>query len=141
MGLETECRDLADSLGVTDSVRFAGFLNMEGKIREGSAADIYMNTNRIDNMPVSVLEAGAMGLPVVATRVGGIPHLLEDEQNALLVEDDDAESAAQAILRLVEDPGLAERLSTNGRILAERSGWEQVKPKWMELIAAMSARN
>ena len=133
-GLGQECQALAESLGVSNSVRFAGFLNMEAKAREGDAADIYLNTNRIDNMPVSVIEAAAMGMPVVATAVGGVPYLLRNEETGLLVPDNDADSAAAAICRLLDEPDLAERLSVNGRALAEQSSWERIRPLWLELI-------
>ncbi len=133
-GLGQECQALAESLGVANSVRFAGFLNMEAKTREGDAADIYLNTNRIDNMPVSVVEAAAMGMPVVATAVGGVPYLLQNEETGLLVPDEDADSAAAAICRLLDDPNLAERLSVNGRALAEQSSWERIRPMWLDLI-------
>ena len=98
-----------------------------GKRREGNAADIFINTNRIDNMPVAVLEAGATGLPVVATAVGGVPDLLVDGRDAVLVSDDDDAAMADAILRLLRDPELAGRLSRNGRLLASRSAWESVR--------------
>ena len=138
-GLGPECQALAAELGLSDHVRFPGFLNMEGKAREGDAADIYLHTNRIDNMPVSVLEAAAMGMPVVATRIGGVPYLLQNEETGLLVEDEDVHGAAQAILRLLRDPGLVEKLSANGRKLAERSSWEKVRPQWLDLIDRISS--
>jgi len=133
-GLRSDVQQLAQELGVADAVRFPGFLDMEDKAREGDAADIFINTNHVDNMPVAVVEACAMGLPVVATEVGGIPDLLTNEENALLVPDSDEEAMAQAILRLLNDPDLAGRLSTNGRKLAERSSWEQVRQQWDQLF-------
>jgi len=109
-------------------------------VREGHAADIFINTNRIDNMPVAVVEACAMGLPVVATAVGGVPDLLKDGETGLLVPDDDDKMMAEAIKRLLDDAELAGRLSANGRLLAERSSWEQVRPRWEELFADLTAR-
>ena len=129
-GSRAEVEDLAKRLGVFDSVKFAGFLNMDGKVREGQAADIFINTNRIDNMPVAIVEACAMGLPVVSTDVGGIPDLLTNGDTGLLVESEDEAAMTAAILRLLRDPSLAARLSTNGRQLAERSSWNQVRLQW-----------
>jgi glycosyltransferase involved in cell wall biosynthesis len=122
-------------MGLQGAVQFPGFLDYDGKRREGNAADIFINTNRIDNMPVAVLEAGAMGLPVVATAVGGVPDLLVDGRDGVLVPDDDEAAMAGAILRLLRDPELAGRLSRNGRLLAERSAWEAVRPQWTTLFA------
>lgn len=121
---------LAESLGVRGAVRFPGFLDMEGKAREGDAAEIFLNTNRVDNMPVAIIEALAMGLPVVATAVGGVPDLLEQEETGLLVPSEDEEAMVEAVERLLAEPGLAERLSRSGRRVAERCGWEQVRPRW-----------
>lgn len=134
-GMEAEVRQLAKELALDGAVRFAGFLNMEDKIREGNDADIFINTNNIDNMPVSVIEACAMGLPVVATNVGGIPDLLTDEETGLLVPHDDVEAMVKAICRLLKEPGLAGRLSANGRRLAERVSWDQVYPQWERILA------
>jgi glycosyltransferase involved in cell wall biosynthesis len=136
-GAETEVARLAHELGVDPAVQFPGFLDRDGKRRQGNAADIFINTNRIDNMPVAVLEAGAMGLPIVATAVGGVPDLLADGRDGVLVPDDDDAAMADAVLHLLKDPDLAGRLSRNGRRLAERSTWETVGPLWTRLFREM----
>jgi glycosyltransferase involved in cell wall biosynthesis len=136
-GLQPQVERLAKELGVADATRFPGFLDRDAKVREGQAADIFLNTNRIDNMPVAVVEACAMGLPVVSTDVGGIPDLLTHEQTGLLVPDDDDEAMAAAVLRLVRDHELAERLSRKGAMVAERSRWEHVRAEWHRLFAEL----
>jgi glycosyltransferase involved in cell wall biosynthesis len=136
-GLEPSLRREAVRMGVADAVRFVGFLDRAGKMREGEAADIFINTSRIDNTPVAIIEACAMGLPVVSTDVGGIRDLLSDGVSGLLVPDDDVQAMAEAILRLVSDPLLAQRLSTNGRRLAEASSWERVRVQWERLFAQL----
>lgn len=123
-------RRRTEALGLGGKVRFAGFLDAEAKRSEFAGHDVFLNTNRIDNMPVSVVEAAAFGLPVVATAVGGIPYLLQDEDTALLVPDDDAEAMTRAIERLLADETLAGRLSENGRRLAEASAWPAVAVQW-----------
>lgn len=129
-GLEPEMKALAARLGLADAVRFPGFLDAAAKAREFAAADVYLNTNRVDNMPVSVVEACAFGLPVVATRVGGLPFLVEDGETALLVGDDRPAEMAAAVEKLLADEELCARLSQNGRRLAEKSSWRRVKPLW-----------
>lgn len=129
-GLLNSVRSLSQSYGLNDAVRFAGFLDLPGKQKEFLEHDIFLNTNRVDNAPVSVLEAAAFGLPVVATRVGGIPYFLDDGQNGLLVEDGDVKGMSQAVLRLLHDDNLAEKLSHNGRVLAESCSWEKVQLGW-----------
>lgn len=136
-GMLAEVKGLAQALGLSERVRFTGFLNMDGKVREGGTADIYINTNRIDNAPVAILEACAMGLPVVTTEVGGIPDLLSAGENALFVPDDDDEAMARAIERLVGDAELAARLSQNGRQLAEQFSWQQVRLHWEAVFAEL----
>jgi glycosyltransferase involved in cell wall biosynthesis len=136
-----DVQEMVRKLGLDDAVRFPGYLDMAAKAREGNAADIFLNTNRIDNMPVSVVEACAMGLPVVATNVGGIPQLLTDGETALLVPDDDDEAMAAASLRLLHDAALASQLSQNGRKLASLSSWEQVRPQWERLFASVLAQS
>jgi glycosyltransferase involved in cell wall biosynthesis len=129
---------LADQKGLSANVRFPGFLDMPGKQREFSANDIFINTNRVDNTPVSIIEAAAFGLPVVATRVGGIPYLLEDEKTALLVDSGDTSAMAAAVERLYHDPNLCAHLSRNGRCLAEKFRWQAVKPQWEAIFTSLS---
>jgi glycosyltransferase involved in cell wall biosynthesis len=134
-GYEKETQQIAKEMKLQDAVRFAGFLGQQEKQREATEADIFINTNHIDNMPVSIIEACAFGLPVVTTDVGGIPDLLTEGETGLLVPDDDAKAMADAILRLLNDCNLAERLSTNGRKLAERSSWKEVRPQWEQVFS------
>ena len=126
---------LSMAKGLAGKVRFAGFLDKAGKQREFARHDIFLNTNRMDNMPVSVVEAAAFGLPVVATAVGGIPYLLEHEKTGLLVGNEDMVGMASAVQRLLREPELAARLSANGRQLAEAKSWPVVKQQWESLFA------
>lgn len=137
-GLEEMVRKLAAELGVANAVRFPGFLNAAKKSAEFDSADIFLNTNRIDNMPVSVVEACSFGVPVVATRVGGIPYLLRDRMDALLVDSGDVKQMADAICELLDSPGLVRELSRNGRLLAKRSDWHNVKHDWIRVFGECS---
>jgi glycosyltransferase involved in cell wall biosynthesis len=128
-GLLGGVQTLAQSLGVADSVRFPGFLNADSKISQFEQSDIFLNTNRIDNMPVSVVEACAMGIPVVATDVGGLRDLLTDGETGLIVPDEDIDAMEAATRRLLRDRELAGRISANGRALADKSAWSAVKPQ------------
>jgi len=140
-GLATRSREMAHELGIHNAVTFPGFLDSTQKIHQGNAADIYINTNRVDNMPLAVVEACAMGLPVITTAVGGIKDLLKDGETGLLVPDNDDEAMVQAIKRLLGDPTLAGQLSINGRRLAERSSWEEVRPQWERMFAKVDRMN
>lgn len=137
-GLHAQVQEKARQAGLIDAIRFPGFLGPEDKSREFGTHDIYLNTNHVDNMPVSVVEAAAFGLPVVATRVGGIPYLLSDGETGLLTPDADAEAMAAAVRRLLHEPGLAAQLSANGRALAENCAWEPVKAQWEALFQELA---
>ncbi len=139
-GLEADIKGSAIRAGLLNSVRFPGFLDEAAKRKEFSNADIYINTNRIDNMPVSVVEASAMGLPVVATNVGGLSHLISHRTNGLLVKDNDPNEMAAAIFSLLNEPTLAQSISKNGRRLAERSDWGAVRECWDGLFADILKR-
>lgn len=138
-GTELETRRLARRLGLEDAVQLPGFLDMPGKLREGATADIFINTSHVDNMPVAVVEAGALGIPVVSTSVGGITDLLRDRETALLTPDGDVEAMTGAIRLLLADEHLAAHLSAGGRALAELSAWERVKPQWEEVFVKVFA--
>ena len=133
-GLLEPTRALARDLGVSDAVAFVGFLDAAGKEREFAAHDIFLNTNQVDNTPVSVLEAGGHGLVIVATEVGGIPYLLTDRESARLVPRSDPEAMAAAVAELLDDPELAATLSAGGRQVAERSAWPVVREQWFDLV-------
>lgn len=139
MGLQGKMQVQVRELGIADVVHFPGFLGKSAKARAGDAADIYLNTTRIDNTPVAILEAGAMGLPVIATRVGGVPYLVRDGESGLLVPDDDAPAMISAVRRLLNEPVLVERLSVNGRNLAEQAAWPRVRPLWEDLLRKLAA--
>lgn len=96
--------------------------------------NIFINTTHFDNTPVSIIEALALGLPVVSTNVGGIPYLVKDRETAILVDDSDSKAMVNAIIELIENPGILLKLSGNGRKLAEQFDWEIVKNQWKEIL-------
>lgn len=104
-------------------------------------ADIFINTTNVDNTPISVIEAMASGLCIVSTDVGGIPYLLTHEHDALLVPPNDPQAMANAIRRILTEPGLAERLSRNARAKAEQFDWSVILPQWEELLLDVIERH
>lgn len=96
--------------------------------------NIFINTTHFDNTPVSLIEALALGLPVVSTNVGGIPYLVKDRETAMLVNDSDSQAMADAIIELIENPDLAQKLTLNGRKLIEQFDWQIVKNQWKEIL-------
>jgi glycosyltransferase involved in cell wall biosynthesis len=121
----------AKDLGVGEMIRFPGGVAKADVPYWLQQGDIFINTTNVDNTPISVLEAMACGLCVVSTNVGGIPYLLEDEKDALLVPPGDPEAMASAILT---EPGLAKKLSMNARKKVEHFDWSVILPQWESLF-------
>jgi glycosyltransferase involved in cell wall biosynthesis len=116
------------------NVDFIGAVSPSAMGRWYDEADVYLNSSDIDNMPNSIIEAFACGLPVVTTRPGGIPYVVEHERNGLLVDCGDDEALAASALRLFDDPALAERLIDEGlRDVQERYTWAAVSGQWAAL--------
>ncbi|MGQ9663593.1 MAG: glycosyltransferase family 4 protein, partial [Kiritimatiellia bacterium] len=99
-----------------------------------SRGDIFLNTTDIDNTPVSVMEAMATGLCAVSTNVGGIPDMLKDGYDALLVPPRNTGAMAAAVRRILTTPDLAQTLSRNRRLAAEQHDWSRVLPEWHALL-------
>ena len=133
-GTLAKVQEAAKRLKVMDRISFPGKIPKEQVpifLQEGS---IFINTTNVDNTPVSVTEAMASGKCIVSTNVGGLPFLLEDGKDALLTPSGDAEAMASTIAGLLDDPGLAKRISRNARKKAEKFDWGAVLPQWMTLF-------
>ncbi len=127
-------RTIAANLGVSEAIHFPGAVAKEQVPAWLGQGDIFLNTTNVDNIPVSVLEAMACGLCTVSTNVGGLPYFLETERHALLVPPNDPEAMASAVHRLLVEPGLARRISENGRARAQEHDWSIVLPQWRDLF-------
>lgn len=134
-------KKLALELGVMDRLTCTGPVTKKEIPRLLHQGDIFLNTPRVDNTPVSVLEAMACGLCIVSTNVGGIPYLLEHECDALLVPEDDEAAMAKAVQRFLTEDGLAELLSRNARRKVEQCDWSTVLPKWEQLFTEIARRS
>lgn len=124
---------LAETLGLAGAVIFAGRLDRDAMAQAYRAADIAINPSLVDNMPNSVLEALASGVPVVSTNVGGVPFIVKDEQTALLVAPKSPAAMAKAILRLMDDAALSDKLIDNGLVEVQKFTWPQVWPLLSEV--------
>jgi glycosyltransferase involved in cell wall biosynthesis len=126
----------AHALAVAPQVKFVGQVAKSAVPGWLSQGDIYLNTTNLDNTPISVMEAMACGLGIVSTNVSGIPYLLTAEQDSLLVPPKDPDALAQAIRRLLTEPGLGARLSANARAKAEQFDWSVILPQWIQILTA-----
>jgi glycosyltransferase involved in cell wall biosynthesis len=108
-----ELEALAGELGLTDAVRFAGYQpRPEAYLR---LMDVFALTSRTEGMPMALLEAWAAGVPVVASRVGGLPELIREGETGLLFDFPDADALAALLRRVLDDPTLAQSLGAGGR--------------------------
>ncbi|MEO5775414.1 MAG: glycosyltransferase family 4 protein [Flavobacterium sp.] len=115
-------------------VVFTGKLSKVDWIALSKEYNVFINTTHFDNTPISVIEAMALGLPVVSTNVGGITYLLEHNENALLVNDDDVDDMTNQINRVFTEANLAQNLSEKGKESVKSFDWEIVKKQWVELL-------
>jgi glycosyltransferase involved in cell wall biosynthesis len=119
-------------LDLSQRISFAGMLPREGVAAHLAAADIVAVPSIhyggfVDGQPTVALEAMAAGRPLIVTRVGGLPQLVEEGQNGLIVEEQDADALADAIVELATDSGLRRRMGERSRRrIVESFTWEQV---------------
>lgn len=133
-GSKANVQKLVKDYGLEAHVYIKGLLSKEAWVRESRVANVFINTTKADNTPVSMLEALALGLPAVSTNVGGIPYLLQHEETALLVNEGDPEAMAQAVQRIITEPELCEKLIRQGRALAEQMELKKIAKQWEALI-------
>ena len=129
-----ECRKLANNYGLNKNIKFTGFLPKNDWIKLSKNYDVFINTTNYDNMPVSIIEIMALGLPIVTTDVGGLKHLLDDNLDSLFVSKGDVSNMCKQIIKLSTNNDLCSHLSLNGRKKAEKFTWDVVKKDWYKLI-------
>ena len=128
-----------ERLGIPHAHHYAG--SRDELATAYHALDAYLVTSRQEGGPKGVLEAMATGVPMVSTRVGQAPEVVDDGRNGLLAEVDDVEALAEAVRGIHEDTALRERLRTEGRPTAEAYADERLDPRWAELLDGFAERN
>lgn len=134
---EAALRALAGALRVRN-VTFAGRVDPNQIHRYYADADLYVQTPGVDNMPLSLLEAFASGLPVVSTRAGGVPTMLTDGIHGLLAPPDDDEAVAARLLTLIDAPEYARELAAAARATCAAFEWRVVAPQWQALYGSLA---
>jgi glycosyltransferase involved in cell wall biosynthesis len=129
-------RRLIAELSLED-VELAGAIPRERIHKVYANADIFINASRGDNMPVSILEAFASGLPVASSAAGGIPHMLTHEVTGLLSEVGDYESLANNVLRFLQHPTSAHAWAQNAYESAKHCSWTAVRTRWLEVYESL----
>jgi len=130
------------SLNIANNVTFTGFVPYRHLINNYRYADVFVNSSLSDSFPLPILEAMACELPVVATRVGGIPDAVANGKTGLLVEPGDAVTLAEAMLRLLSDEDLRKSMGKAARKQAvELFSWEQIVTKLLYLYENICETN
>lgn len=125
---------LVKKFGLEHQVEFTGVLSKQAWHQLAAYYDFFINTTNIDNTPVSVIEAMALGLPVITTNVGGIPYLIEHEKEGVLVNKNDADAMAAVICKLIENPLITIEMTQKAREKAEQMDWNVVKYQWNKVL-------
>jgi L-malate glycosyltransferase len=115
------------------NVEFRGAVAPEKMKELYDESHIFLNASNIDNMPVSILESFASGVPVVTTNAGGIPYFVSQEKTGLLVPLNDHEALASSAMRLLTSQGLASRIAANAFDSNLTHTWPAVRDAWVEL--------
>jgi glycosyltransferase involved in cell wall biosynthesis len=129
-----KCRSLAKSLGISRSVKFPGLISKYEINNLGQNHDVFINTTNFDNTPFTLVEAAAMGLPIVTTNVGGIPDLFKHEASCLMVEPGNQAAMSKAIIHVTTNNTTAEKLSLNARNVILEFSTKNVLEKWSKLF-------
>ena len=133
-GSLVKCKKICKELGLEENVIFTGLLTQKEWILLSTSYDIFINTTNIDNMPVSIIEAMALGFPIVSTNVGGLSLFLKNNIDSLLVEKKSVKEMVSKILLLLENNKKCKELSINSRTSAEQFSWYQIQKLWIKEI-------
>jgi colanic acid/amylovoran biosynthesis glycosyltransferase len=110
-----ELTNLANELGISDRVVFLGFLTEDEVIRELQVSDLFVLPSFVEGLPVSAMEAMAVGVPVISTNIAGTSELIEDGRTGLLVRPSDSDAIADAVIRMINDYDFRLRAAELGR--------------------------
>lgn len=131
--LREELQRLIETLHLTEKIRLLGDRQDVADLMAN--ADVFVMPSRSEGMPMALLEAMGAGLPVVATRVGGLGEVVEDHSQGILVPAEDSQELAKAILELLRDPALRSRLGGNARQrIEERYTTERMCRQYEQVI-------
>lgn len=122
------------------NVEFRGRI-APGKMNElYDETDVYLNSSNIDNMPGSILESFASGVPVVSTSAGGIKCIVAHEQTGLLVPKNDHDAMASWAIKLLESPEMAASIARNAYEECSAYTWEAVRESWRSAYERLAGR-
>ncbi|MBZ9729767.1 glycosyltransferase family 4 protein [Salegentibacter sp. JZCK2] len=116
------------------NLKFTGKLKKKDWAKLSKNYDFFINTTNIDNTPISVIEAMSLGLAVISTNVGGMPVLIKNDSDGVLVPVNNAKTMAAEIDNLIKHSEKARSLTENARNKVEAFAWEKVKTDWNRVL-------
>jgi len=132
-GSENAVRERIEHLKLSDSVTIFGVMPKKEWHKKSEEFDIFINTTNFDNTPNSIIEAMALGLTIVSTNVGGMPYLIEDGVEGRLVDKENPQQMAEAIVDILKNNET--NFAQNARKKAESFSWEEVKKSWFKILS------
>ena len=137
---ETSLKNLAEELNIADKIEFLGNIDNDKLPEYLSQADIFARPSRSEGLGISFLEAMAMGLPVIAPPVGGIPDFLKDRETGLFVQEEDPADLAEKIKLLLNDENLRNRIAQAGqKLVLENYSWGTIASKMDRIFKKLAS--
>jgi glycosyltransferase involved in cell wall biosynthesis len=131
---EENLKNLAKELNIEDHVEFLGYVPDDKLPLLYSASDIFVLPAIYENFPFAILEAQSTALPVISTKVGGIPEFLVDGENGFVISPGDPEQLTQRVLTLLQNPDRANEMGARGRkLIEEQLDWRLITQQVIDL--------
>ena len=129
--MKEELEKLCKNTGVERNVKFAGFVEESLKPLYYKAADVFVLPSMMitESFGIVNLEAMACGVPIVASKIGGVPDVVKDGENGLLAPPKNSEALAEAIIYLLENEEVRRKMGKNGRKKVENYSWDEIANK------------
>ena len=131
-GTLKDVKHLINTYDLQDSVEITGVLSKSEWHKKSEEFDIFINTTNVDNTPISVIEAMALGLPIVSTNVGGMPYLIDNNKDGILVVKEEPLLMVNEIHKIIEKNNIS--LTINARTKVENYDWNVVRNQWLNLL-------
>ena len=133
-GTQKLVEERINDLNLKESVEITGVLSKKDWHMKSKDYDIFINTTNIDNTPISVIEAMALGLPVISTNVGGLPYLLKNNIDGILIKPNSVSEMVKGIHKLISNKEFSKKMTLQARNKVEQFDWDIVKEKWLKVL-------
>lgn len=138
-GKKNEIQKLIHSKNLQNHISIIGAVKNEELYSLLHNHSVFLNTTKYESFGVAVVEAASSGVPVVSTSVGEIPYIWEHERDILISKSMEASEISEQISQLLSNSDLHTAISIAAREKAEKFAWENIRPKWMELMNNLGA--